>query len=400
MHGGRGGLKSWGFARMAVLLAASRKLRIACAREYQTSIEESVHATLTAQIELLGLQRYFTIQKWAIFSHTGSKFFFAGIKTDPAKFKSTEAIDILWIEEGESVTEQSWQYVTPTVFRNTKGGEIWCGFNPRLESDPTSQRFLVNPVPDARIVETSWRDNPWLPQRMLDQKDHLARVDPDAYQHVWEGKFRQNSQAQVFANKYVIQAFEPSKDWDGPYFGADWGFSQDPTTLVKLWIHERKLFVEHEAYGIGVETDRIAEALFDRIPGARDHEIRADSARPETVNYVQRHGYPRIRSVEKWAGSVEDGIAFLRQFEQIVIHPRCTNTAQEALLYSYKVDRLNPNLVLPEIVDKHNHMIDAMRYALQPLIRRTGFGFVDFANEELKRMEAERKQQQDDRGDK
>jgi phage terminase large subunit len=383
MHGGRGGLKSWGFARTAVLLAAKRKLRIACAREYQTSIDESVHQTLRAQIEGLGLDAYFHIGKRSITASNGSEFFFAGIKTEPRKFKSTEGIDILWIEEGESVTENSWQIVEPTIRK--AGSEIWCGFNPDLATDPTSKRFLIDPVPNSRIIETNWRDNPWLSDRLIRLKDYLARVDPEAYQHVWEGKFRTNSAAQIFKGKYRIEDFVPG-NWDGPYFGADWGFSQDPTTLVKCWVYGRCLYIEQEAWAIGRDTDTVPQ-LFDQIAGAKLHVIRGDNSRPETISYLQRHGYPRITAAEKWPGSVEDGIAFIRQFECVVIHTRCAHAIEEAKLYSFKTDRLTGD-VLTDIVDKHNHIWDAVRYALAPLIRRSGFGFVDFATDELAALKA------------
>jgi len=406
MYGGRGGLKSWGFARVAVLIALKRPLRIACAREYQTSIKESVHQTIVAQIEALNLEPYFNVNDRAITCRlTRTRFFFAGIKTEPAKFKSSEGIHILWIEEGERVSEESWRYITPTVFRN-RGAEIWCSFNPDLEKDPTSQRFLVDPVPNARIVETNWRDNPWLPPAMIADKDRLARVDPDAYQHVWEGKFRRNSAAQILKGKYVVQAFEvplkpkdPAKPdgpkvpaWDGPYFGADWGFSQDPTTLVKCWINGARLYIEHEAYAIGRDIDA-TPALFDQVPGARDHTIRGDNARPETISYLQRHGYPRLQGVEKWKGSVEDGIAHLRQYEQIVIHQRCPHSAEEALLYSYKIDKLTGD-VLPDVVDEHNHIWDAVRYALQPLIRNVNTGLLLYYEQEVRAMQARKQQQQ------
>ena len=387
MYGGRAGLKSWGFARMAVLLAAKRRTRVACAREYQTSIRESVHETLCTQIEALGLQRYFDIGVSRItVPHTRSEFFFAGIRTDPAKFKSTEGIDILWVDEGESVTEDSWQKIEPTI--RTPGSEIWCSFNPDLEGDATSKRFIVDPVPNSRIVETNWRDNPWLPEKLDLQRQYLARVDPDSYQHVWEGKFRKNSKSQILANKYAIEDFEPAAGWDGPYYGADWGFAQDPTTLVKLWIHGATLYVEHEAYEVGRDIDRTPE-LFDQVPGARDHTIRADSARPETISYMQRHGYPAMTGVEKWKGSVEDGIAHLRQYERIVIHPRCKHAADEARLYSYKVDRKSGD-VLTDVMDANNHVIDAMRYALSPLIRNVNTGLLLHFQLEAENLAAER----------
>jgi phage terminase large subunit len=394
MHGGRGGLKSWGFARMAVILAARKKprpLRIACAREYQTSIRESVHQTVAGQIVQLGYSRYFHIGQQEIRAYDGSEFFFAGIKTDPAKFKSTEGIDILWIEEGEKVTENSWLTITPTV-RNA-GSEIWCSFNPDLASDPTSKRFIVNPMPHARIIETNWRDNPWFPEKLQRDKDYLARVDVDAYQHVWEGKFRKNSAAQIFKGKYIIAEFTPDpKTWNGPYQGADWGFSQDPSVLIRCWVHERKLYIEHEAYGIGVDTRKLPE-LFDAVPDARRYQTRGDNARPETISDLVQHGYPRMVPCEKWTGSVEDGIAHIRSYEQVVIHPRCVHTADEALLYSFKVDKLDPSLILTDIVDKHNHCWDSVRYALQPLIRTANTGFLQYARQAVEDMKARQAQE-------
>lgn len=366
MRGGRGGLKSWGFARMGVILAAKRKLRIACAREYQSSIDESVHETLCKQIEALKLDPYFDVQKRAILGKNGSEFFFAGIKTDPGKFKSTEGIDILWLEEAESVSENSWQKISPTIRK--RFSEIWVGFNPDLETDPTSKRFIIDPIPGARIVETNWRDNPWLSERAIRDKDYLARVDPDAYHHVWEGGFRRNSAAQVLKGKYFIDSFEPQEGWNGPYQGADWGFSVDPTCLVRMWVKDRTLYIEYEAYGREVPNDLLPD-MFDKVPDARKYVTRSDNARPETINHLQRHGYPRIIAAAKWPGSVEDGVEHLRSFEKIIIHPRCENAIQEARLWSYKTDKLTGD-VLPVLIDKHNHIWDAVRYGLEPTIKR------------------------------
>ncbi len=198
----------------------------------------------------------------------------------------------------------------------------------------------------------------------------MLATDPDAYQNIWEGSCRDSSDAQILKGKYRVEAFEvvrgETDEWDGPYFGADWGFSQDPTVLVKLWIRDQELYIEHEEYGIGVELDDIPE-MFKRIPEADRYVIRADNSRPETISYVSRVGLLQIEAAEKWSGSVEDGVAYLRSFRSIIIHPRCKHTLEEARLYSYKKDRLSGD-ILPTIVDKHNHMMDAVRYALEPMI--------------------------------
>lgn len=206
---------------------------------------------------------------------------------------------------------------------------------------------------------------------------------------MWEGQCRAASDAQIFRGKYGIEAFEPGADWDGPYYGADWGFSQDPTTLVRAWIHERRLYVEHEAYEIGWDIDR-TPAMFDRVPDARRHAIYADCARPETISYMLAHGFPKMKACDKWQGSVEDGIAHLRQYERIVVHPRCVHTVEELRLYSYKKDRLTGD-VKADPEDRNNHIIDALRYALGPLIKKQPYsGFFKYIEPDLDRIRRER----------
>jgi phage terminase large subunit len=370
-HSGRGAAKSWSFARALVLQAVERKIRVLCAREWQLSITESVHRLLCDQIGLLGLQRYFTIQQQSIFSRTGGEFAFVGIATNPSKVKSSEGYTHCWVEEAQKVSDRSWEILIPTIREDNS--EIWLSMNPDEETDPSYQRFIVNQPPDSIIREVNWSQNPWFPDSLRREKDYLARVDPDAYQHVWQGSCRTNQSSQIFRGKYVIQEFTPPEypdvaGWEGAYFGADWGFAQDPTVLVKCWLSDegRKLYIEDEIYQVGLELDDTGPA-FRRVSGVEQRVIRADSSRPETINHVRNKAGLRVEPAEKWKGSVEDGIMWLRSREQIVIHPRCRHAQEEARLYSYKVDRLTGD-VLPEPVDKHNHVWDAVRYGLEPMI--------------------------------
>lgn len=375
--GGRGGAKSWGFAKTLLVKAASQTLRILCARELQVSITDSVHKLLSDQIAAEPeLAAVYDVQKTSIRCvTTGSEFLFAGIRNNVTKIKSMEGIDICWVEEAEKVSKRSWEVLIPTIRK--PGSEIWVSFNPDEETDPTSQMFLVKAPPPGTIVQyIGWQDNPWFPEELRTEKDYLYSVDPEAAEHVWGGAFRRNSAAQVLRGKYVVEAFVPEHDWAGPYYGADWGFSQDPSTLVKLYIHQNVLYVRGEAYGIGVDIDK-TPGLFDKVPGARKARIQADNARPETISYMQRHGYPNCVAVTKWPGSVEDGVAFLRSFEKIVIHPSCVHTAEEARLWSYKVDKLTKE-PLTELEDKHNHCMDAIRYALVTLIRQSKLGMLSY----------------------
>jgi phage terminase large subunit len=364
-YGGRGGAKSWGFARALLLQAATRRLRVLCARELQISIQDSVHKLLAEQIDALGLGKVYDIQQATIRGTNGSEFIFSGLRSNATKIKSMEGVDICWVEEAQTVSAESWNILVPTVRK--ADSEIWVSFNPDQETDSVYQRFVVAPPPGACVVEIGWQDNPWLPAVLRDEKDYLYRVDPEAAAHVWGGKTRRNSIAQVLRGRYVVESFDPGADWHGPYYGADWGFSVDPTTLIRCWVNGRSLYIEHEAYGVGVDLDE-TPALFDSVPEARMHTIRADASRPETISHMRRHGYSRIIGAQKGPGSVEDGVEHLRSYERIVIHPRCPHVAEEARLWSYKTDRLSGD-VLPVLLDKHDHCWDAIRYALEPVIR-------------------------------
>jgi phage terminase large subunit len=375
--GGRGSGKSFCVAQALIIRASQERIRVLCAREFQTSIKESSKQILVEQIEALGLEHIFQCRRDEIECiETGSMFLFAGLHHNVSSLKSMTSLDVCWVEEADTVSEDSWSKLIPTI--RAPGSEIWVTFNPNQESDPTYQRFVPGqPMFDperTKSVQVSWRDiRQVLPDVLKAELEHLRRVDPDAYQHVWEGGTWSRSEAQVFNGKWIIENFAPItgdrtavKNWNGPYFGADWGFSQDPTAMTKSWVHGKRLYIEYEAYGIGVDIVD-TPALFDKVPDSRRYVIRADCARPETINHMRRAGF-RTEPCAKWTGCVEDGIAYLRSFDKIIVHPRCRHTIEEFRLYSYKTDKLT-NDIRPELKPGSDHCIDALRYSLGPLVK-------------------------------
>jgi phage terminase large subunit len=381
-YGGRASAKSWSFAIALILESLVRPIRALCAREFQNSIDESVYKLLVTVIERFALDRWFTIYRDSITSHCGAEFSFVGLKHNASKVRSYEGITHCWCEEATYISEDSWRILTPTV--RLPGSQFYISFNPDQQSDPTYQRFVVTPPPQTLSAFVNADENPWLTDEMRAERDYLRRVDADAAAWIWGGQIRTISNAIVFAGKYVIDSFTPAEGWDGPYFGLDLGFG-DPTVLTKCWVFDGKLFVEAEAWQLRCDIDKLP-ALLDQIPGSRKHTIRVDSSRPETVSYLKQHGYPDVVSVEKWPDSVADGVSRMRGFEQIVLHSSCEHTAQEFRLYSYKTDRLTHD-VLPDIVDKHNHCIDSIRYGIAPLIRRpAGAGIIEYYQNELAKM--------------
>lgn len=373
-YGGRGSGKSYGFALMAAIWGFMEPLRVLCTRELQISIKESFHAELKAAIAAHAwLAAHYDVGVDYLRGRNGTEFLFRGLRNNVSAVKSTARIDLTIVEEAEDVPEASWMTLEPTVFRQPRA-ELWVVWNPRLEGSPVDVRFRRN-VPDgAAVAAMNWHDNPFFPAELdaLRRQDE-QRMDPATYAHVWEGAYLVNSDAQVLAGKVRVAEFSPSADWGGPYHGLDFGFSQDPTAGVKCWVHDGRLWVEAEAGRTGLEIDATAQHLRERIPGIDRYIVRADSARPESISYLKRNGLPQCVAVDKWPGSIEDGVAHLRSYEEIVVHPRCRETIRETRLWSYKVDRLSGD-ILPQIVDANNHWMDALRYALAPLIRRAGDG--------------------------
>lgn len=348
---------------------------ILCGREYMNSLEDSSMEEVKQAIRSVPwLDAYFEIgEKFIRTRNRRVSYTFAGLRHNLDSIKSKARVLIAWIDEAENVSEIAHQKLLPTVRENDS--EVWLTWNPELDGSPTDLRFVKNPPPNAKIVELNYTDNPWFPDVLeQERRNDRDRLDDQTYAWIWDGAYRENSEAQILAGKYRVAEFDPATGWDGPYFGLDWGFSQDPTAGVKLWVHDHRLWVEYEAGKVGLENDDIAAFMIERLPEIERHVVRADSARPETISHVKatgngiRQALPRIVGVEKWKGSVEDGIAHLRSYKEIVIHPRCTQTLREARLYSYKVDRLSGD-VLTDIVDANNHYMDATRYALGPLIK-------------------------------
>ncbi len=363
--GGRGSGKSWGYARALLIKAMERKCRILCTREVQRSIKDSVHRLLSDQIEALGLGSYFEILQTEIRGKNGSQILFAGLANTTAEsIKSFEGCDICWVEEAQTVSDRSWEILIPTI--RAKGSEIWVTFNPQETTDPTFQRFVVNQPPDATVQTLNFYDNPWFPEELRKEKDYLYSVDPETADHVWGGGVRKVSDAQILRGRYRVQEFEPKPAWDGPYFGIDFGFALDLGIMVKCWIWEGNLYVEYEAAGLEVETD-LLPALWDTIPGGRDHVARADNSRPETISQVKRLGYKRVIGCQKWTGCEKDGIEHLRSYQSIIVHPRCVETAKEFGLWSWKRDRLTGD-ILPQTTGKYDNAASAIRYALEPII--------------------------------
>jgi phage terminase large subunit len=368
-YGGRGSAKSFSFAKMAAIWGYVDPLRILCTRDIQESIKESFHAELKNAIASEPwLAAAYDVGIDYIRGKNGTECIFKGLRHNISSIKSMAQIDLCIVEEAEDVPEHSWEALEPTI--RAPKSEIWVIWNPKRDGSPVDKRFIKTPPPRSMIVEMNYRDNPWFPQELDEQRKHaLNTMDKGRYAWIWEGQYLKDSESRVFRNWRVEEFTTPP---DATHrLGADWGFSVDPTVLVRCHIVGQKLYVDYEAYSVGCEITMIPE-LFRTVPEAERWPMTADSARPETISHLRKHGFPKIMPAVKGARSLEEGVEWLQSFE-IIVHPRCEHTIDELIKYSYKVDP-DTRDVLPVLADKDNHIIDALRYACEGVRRAHAAG--------------------------
>lgn len=358
--------------------------RTVCVREIQNSLDQSVKRLIEDKINSLGYADEFKVLNTHIEAPGGGIIIFKGMRDYTAEnIKSLEGFDRAWVEEAQAFSSTSLELLRPTIRKERS--EIWFSWNPRHETDPVDVFFRgeAGPPPGSVVIEVNYEDNPYFPQVLRREMEWDRLRDPDQFAHVWRGKHKKLSEARVFKN-WVVEDFESPAEADF-LLGGDWGFSIDPTVLVRGFFRdERTLCIDAEAWEIGCEIEDTPDLFDSLLCGdlcakprsackrgqhgfARKWEIVADSARPETISHMNKHGYPRVKPSKKGPKSVEEGVAFLQSYN-IVVHPRCRRTQDELTFYRYKVDKLTGK-VLPILPDKKNHVIDSLRYMLEPTRR-------------------------------
>lgn len=339
--------------------------RIVCVREIQNSIKDSVKQLLEDKIKLLGLSPFFRITDTEISGRNGSLAIFRGLQNHTAEsIKSLEGFDVAWVEEAQTISQASLDLLTPTIRK--PGSELWFSWNPRSATDPVDKLLRGSPRDNAIVVEANWDDNRFFPAALISDMEYDREHNAEKFLHTWQGKYREMSEARIFRNFSVKEMQPPERAiW---YGGVDFGFSQDPTFALRCClIGDRTLYIDSEACEIGVATEALP-LLIGRVPDLHKWPCAADSARPETIDYLRRHGFPKMRGAKKGKGSVEDGISFLQGLD-IVVHPGCANLVREFSSYAYRTDK-RTGAILPEPEDANNHGIDALRYATERLHRK------------------------------
>lgn len=361
LYGGRGGAKSHGIGEALVIHSAQTHKRIVGAREFQNSIRDSSKALIENKIYKLGLEKQFWIGKTEIVNRkTDSRFTFIGLARNPDSAKSLEGVDICWVEEARNISQNSMEILIPTIRK--KGSEMWWSWNPVSPEDPVDELFRgLNPPENSFIQEVSYRDNPWFFETTMPaEMRRMAKANYQKFLHIWLGQYDLMLESRIFQNVRLGVVEVP--EGVAPQYGLDFGFANDPNALIKLYVIEerRQIYIAEEAFGMVSLRD--LPSLIAEVNESNQHTIVADSARPETIDYLNGENLSVV-SARKGPGSIKAGISWLQGYE-IIINPACQRMTQEARLYSWKVDRFT-NKVLNVPCDADNHGWDAVRYATE-----------------------------------
>ncbi len=376
-YGGRAGIKSWSFARALLAMARTRRLRIGCARETMKSIEDSVHQLLQDQVKALGMEDFFIAQKKNIRGLNGSTFSYHGLRDRSVhNIKSLEAVDILWIEEAQNVSRKSWNIVIPTIRKPES--EIWACFNPELESDETYQWFVARPPKGAVVVETSYRDNPFLSEEIRHDMEDLKLRDPEEFEHVYEGTCRPAVTGAVYRDQ-LLAAEKEKRITRVPYDAAhpvdtfwDLGFGDN----VSIWFaqsigFEFRLidFVSDHLKDIAFYLRELAQRPYVYRTAWLPHDARARTlaAAGRSVQQLIEAGGYKVRIVPNLA--LADGLAATRTiFNRCWFdEEKCAEGLQALKHYRYAADEAmsDPKHTAYKrepVHDWASHPADAFRY--------------------------------------
>lgn len=372
-YGGRGAAKSHNFARALLVQGMAQPLMIVCAREIQKSIRDSVHRLLRDLIRQYNLGYFYSVTDTEIRGKNGTNFIFRGLKHNTSEIKSLEGADRLWIEEAANVSNSSYELVIPTIRKN--GSEIWISFNPKNATDPTYERFIKNPPENAFVKKVSWRDNPFFPDVLAQERDALFVRDPEAHAHVWEGELDTRRSGAVYA-KQLNAARSDGRICRVPYDPAcevftawDLGFG-DATAIWWLQFVGRELRWIDFCEGSGEQLDYYVKIVKGKnynymagghyLPHDGAHgNIRGASVTQQLAEMgLQNQVLPREQDIAPGIELLRQTIAF-----SVFDSQQCGDGLHALENYSYEWDEERSVFKSRPTHDWSSHAADAARYA-------------------------------------
>ncbi len=371
LYGGRGASKSHSVARALLCMGVQRVLRILCAREFQTSIRDSVHKLLVDQIYNLGLEGKYEVTQSTIRGINGTEFIFAGIKNNINNLKSIEGIDYCWVEEANNVTDVSWDILIPTIRK--ENSEIWVTFNPELPTDATYKRFVISPPENAVVQKINWNDNPWFPEVLDLERQSLKGRDFEAYQNVWEGYTRSTIDGAVFA-KEMQRAEQDNRITNVPYDAIkpvmaifDIGWADATAVWFVQFVGMETRLIRY----LEVTQTTISEILgkmqtfgyvYDTLWLPHDAQNRTLASNGRSIEEIVRSAGFNVRIIERTP--IADSINAARTiFSSCYFDKNNTAAGLDCLRhYRYDVDPVTKAFSQKPLHDQYSHGADAFRY--------------------------------------
>jgi phage terminase large subunit len=354
VYGGRYSLKSHTVARILLIRARQKKIRVACFREFQNSIADSSHQLLKDLINEYGLTDFQVTNNSIINTINGSDFIFKGLHNNEQSIKSTEGIDIAWIEEAQTVSNTSLEVLTPTVRK--PGSQLIYTYNRLLEDDPVHHRLVLEGRPNTLIINVNY--DIALKYKMMPEVIRLEMEDdkerrPALYKHKWLGE-PSSSERKIYNDWAIIDELPHEARLER--YGMDFGYSNDPTAIVAIYKYNGGFILDEITYQKGLSNKQIADIL-SNIDRAL---VIADSAEPKSIDEIRSYGINILPCV-KGKDSINQGIQYV-QDQRISVTKRSSNLIQEYNRYLWQVDKLDKIINVPE--GGFDHCMDAIRYGL------------------------------------
>ena len=342
-------------------------------KSYRT-LKQSCFTELNWAIQRLGVARFWEARESELgltYIPTGQKIYFRGLD-DPLKVTSIAVkrgcLCWLWIEEAyEIMKEADFDMLDETIRGQVPEGlfkQVTLTFNPWNEKHWIKKRFFDKPEdPDILTLTTNYLCNEWLDKADEKVFESMKKNNPRRYQvaglggwGIVDGLVYENWKEQEFTLETVRHCKTA--------FGLDFGYTNDPSAFVALFLDlkNKKLYVYDEMYEKGLSNRKISENITEM--GYRKERITADSAEPKSIDELNTLGL-KVTGAKKGRDSINNGIQWIQELE-IIIHPRCVNFLTEISNYTWGTDKFGTKLNTP--IDDFNHLMDAMRYALEGFI--------------------------------
>lgn len=375
VYGGRNSLKSHTVARVLLTRAMTKKTRVACFREYQNTIADSSHQLLKDVIEKYQLTDFKVTDKNIVNTKNGSDFLFKGLRNNVQNVKSTEGIDIAWVEEAQTISEASLDVLTPTVRK--PGSQIIYTYNRLRGKDPIHQRLIIEGRPNTLVININYDvalKYGWMSEAVrLEMEDDKAKR-PEVYKHKWLG-MPSTMKGLIYPNWKKIEKVPPEAKYMGP--GLDFGYTNDPSAIIDVYKWNNAYILDEVVYEHGLSNFKLANHIRtsqgleparyqeDKITfiGKTEHLTVGDSSEPKSIDDIADCGVSIIGAM-KGKDSVNNGIQRMQELD-IYYTEQSFNIEEEQLNYIWRVDKEDKSLNVP--IDAYNHAMDAARYKIMDL---------------------------------